>query len=165
MDRRTKPAVLYFIAAAILVVGLVTAGVIALTKPATSPSPGRPVPGQVAGSQAEPTTTTTRSSTCAGWATVKMDMEGMTKLPDGWTYDTPLIDIAIHGRATQLDTVVKLFIDKISPEPTDLAATARAWVDAQSVEGPKLTNHTFTADDRARIEAAAHALDVACSSG
>ncbi|OBG70981.1 hypothetical protein A5700_00905 [Mycobacterium sp. E1214] len=153
---------LYLVVAAIVIVGLAAAAVIAITKPA--PSPGSPRAGQAGAGR---TTTTSRSaqSTCAGWTTVKSDMQAMTQLPDGWTYDTPQIDIAIHGRAAQLDTIVKLFVDEISPEPADLAATARAWVEAQSVEGPKLVDHTFAPADRANIAAAAHALDTACGSG
>lgn len=145
---------LYLLAGVILVAGLTAAGVIVGTAPSTTT--------RTPAATAISTTASSSASTCAGWATVKMSMQGTTKLPDGWTYDTPLIDITIQGRAAQLDKIVPLFVNEITPEPVDLAARAHAWVDLQSVEGPKLRAHTFTPADRAAIDAAAHALDVAC---
>lgn len=161
---------LYLIAGVILVGGLTAAGIIATSGKPSGPPPPAPAGQPVAAAGAAPsipatnptTGSSSAASTCAGWATVKSDMQGMTKLPDGWTYDTQFIDITIHGKAAQLDKILPLFVDEITPEPVDLAATAHAWVDAQSVEGPKLRDHTFGPDDQARIDAAAHALDVAC---
>jgi hypothetical protein len=158
---------LYLLAGVILVGGPTAGGIIVASgSPSPAPVGQSAAPAATSSTTSPPMTSTTASSsgsTCAGWATVKSDMQGMTTLPDGWTYATPQIDILIHGRASQLTTIVSLFVDQISPEPADLAATAHAWVDAQSVEAPKLTNHTFTAADRANIDAAAHALDVACA--
>ena len=162
--RFSTEAMLYLIAAAVIVVGLIAAGLIAITKPAPAPSPVAAATNRAEPQTPAPPISRSGHSTCAGWTTVKMDMQAMTQLPAGWTYDSPQIDIVIHGRAAQLDRIVKLFVDQISPEPADLAATAHAWVDAQSVEGPKLVDHTFTAADRANIVAAAHALDIACGS-
>lgn len=146
---------LYLLAGAILIGGLTAAGVIVGTASPTTATTRAPA-------STSTTTSSSAASTCAGWATVKSSMEGMTELPDGWTYDTPLIDITIQGRAAQLDKIVPLFVNEITPEPFDLAARAHAWVAAQSVEGPKLRAHTFTPADRAAIDAAAHSLDVAC---
>jgi hypothetical protein len=168
LTARPQPGVertLYLVAGVILVGGLTVAGVIAASgppDPAPAGQPAAPVEAARSTTASTSTTASSSSSTCGGWATVKSDMQGMTKLPDGWTYDTPQIDITIHGRAAQLDKILPLFVDEITPEPADLAATAHAWVDAQSVEAPKLTDHTFTPADRAAIDAAAHALDVAC---
>lgn len=145
---------LYLLAGMILIGGLTAAGVIVGTASSTTATTRTPA--------STSTTTSSSASTCAGWATVKSSMEGMTKMPDGWTYDTPLIDITIQGRAAQLDKIVPLFVNEITPEPFDLAARAHAWVAAQSVEGPKLRAHTFTPADRAAIDAAAHSIDVAC---
>lgn len=147
---------LYLLAGVILVGGLTAAGVIAGTAPSTTTTARTSAPISTT------TTASSTASTCAGWATVKTSMQGMTQLPEGWAYDTPLIDITIHGRAAQLDKIVPLFVNEITPEPADLAATAHAWVDAQSVEAAKLRAHTFTRADAAAIDAAAHALDVAC---
>ena len=148
---------LYVLAGVILVGGLITAGVIVGTAPSTPNATSTSAPITATTATALPS-----ASTCTGWATVKSSMQGMTQLPEGWTYDTPLIDITIQGRAAQLDKIVPLFVNEITPEPFDLAVRAHAWVAAQSVEGPKLRAHTFTPADRAAIDAAAQSLDVAC---
>ncbi len=147
---------LYVLAGFIAAVGVAAAMVIYFT--------GGPSPGPAASSNdgASEDIGMGRKSTCDGWMTFKTSSQAMTQLPEGWTYQTPYIDIQINARASQLDTLLNLFRDKLQPEPADLAATARAFVDVQSTEGPKLKSRTFGPPDRAAIDQAVEALDQAC---
>ncbi|CAN5314997.1 hypothetical protein BH09ACT8_BH09ACT8_66550 [soil metagenome] len=156
--RSRQERLLYLTAAVILIAGVVTAAIIVATGGPPAASSHAIAPTSVARG-------TGFGDTCAGWSSVKSQMEAMTKMPDGWTYDTPQIDITIAARAAQLKTLVNLFVKDIMADPPEAAAAAHAWVDAQSTEGPKLINHTFGPDDQTKIDAAAHGLDVACGMG
>jgi hypothetical protein len=149
---------LYAVAAVVLVAGLIIAGVIyfsgrpeARGSSALAPGPTQPIAAQSG-----------TGTTCDGWGDMKRNFQGMTQMPDGWTYDTPQIDIVIASRAAQLAKLLNIFTPQITPEPADVAAAAHAFVAAQSTEGPKLIAHTFGPADRANIDAAGVALDRAC---
>ena len=146
---------LYVLAGLIAAVGMGAAAVIYFT--------GGPSPGPTASiNTVSDESGKGRKSTCDGWASFKTSSQAMTQLPEGWTYQTPYIDIQINARAAQLDPLVQLFTEKLKPEPADLASTARAFVEVQSTEGPKLKAHTFGPSDRAAIDQAMKALDQAC---
>ncbi|GAB7065819.1 hypothetical protein H7J06_26845 [Mycobacterium hodleri] len=139
---------LYAVAAVILVAGLIIAGVIYFSGRPEAEMSSAPAPGPTQPIAAQSGTGTT----CDGWGDMKRDFQGMTQMPDGWTYDTPQIDIVIASRAAQLAKLLDIFTPQITPEPADVAAAAHAFVAAQSTEGPKLIAHTFGPADRANIE-------------
>jgi hypothetical protein len=146
---------LYVLAGLIAAAGIGAAAVIYFT--------GGPSPGPAASDNgAVQNSTKSGKTTCEGWTTFKTSSQAMTQLPDGWTYQTPYIDIQINARAAQLDTLLKLLAEKVQPEPAALAATARTFIDIQSNEGPKLKARTFGPSDMAAINRASQALDEAC---
>ncbi|MGB0972573.1 MAG: hypothetical protein ACPGVG_16685 [Mycobacterium sp.] len=152
---------LYGLAAVVAGGGLLAAGMIFFTGTSTP----RMAEGVVSGEGSPNAAVAGRKSTCAGWSDVKMSFGSMTSMPDGWdrmTYDITNVDGMIHARAHQLKTTLDLFSKKIKSEPAEVAAAAHAFVDVQSTEGPKLTAHTFSAADQAKIDSAIQELDRAC---
>jgi len=111
---------------------------------------------------AAPEVDSTPGSTCAAWTSLKNSLQGVTQLPHGWTYQSPLIDNQISARSAQLTTLLGIFDSKIRSTPTDVAAAAHHFVERQAAEATRLTDRTFTATDQAEIDQARRALDHAC---
>lgn len=156
LQKRSRQERLLFVVAALIVIaGLAAAAVIVATSGPPAASSSASAPTSVARG-------TGFGDTCVAWSSVKTQMKAMTTMPDGWTYETPQIDIVIAARAAQLKTTIRLFTKDIMADPPQAAAAAHAWADVQSTEGPKLLDHTFGPEDQSKIDAAAHALDAAC---
>lgn len=109
-----------------------------------------------------PEVDSTPGSTCAAWTSLKNSLQGVTQLPRGWTYQSPLIDNQISARSAQITTLIGIFDSKIRSTPPDVAAAAHHFVQRQATEATKLAEHTFTAADQAEIDTARRALDHAC---
>jgi hypothetical protein len=101
-------------------------------------------------------------STCQAWKTTRTAINAVPALPVGWDWDTPGIDIYINNLATSVETALALFEPKIADEPANVAAAARAYIEARQIEYAALRNRTFTGNESVPVNMALGTLNQLC---
>jgi hypothetical protein len=148
-NRRWVPAAI--IAAGIVVAGALIAGAVMLSNR-----------DKGAGAEGSGSAATEASSTCQAWKTTRNAINAVPVLPAGWDWDTPGIDVYINNQATAVETALALFEPKIADEPADVAAAARAYIEARRIEYAALRNRTFTGNEAVPVNMALGTLNQLC---
>ena len=148
-NRRWIPAAI--IAAGIVIAGALIGAAVMLSNRDKGAGP--------AASSAE---ATEASSTCQAWKTTRTAINAVPALPVGWDWDTPGIDIYINNLATSVETALALFEPKIADEPANVAAAARAYIEARQIEYAALRNRTFTGNESVPVNMALGNLNQLC---
>jgi hypothetical protein len=145
-----------WIPAAIIAAGIVIAG--ALIGAAVMLSNHEKGVGPAASSAAA----TEASSTCQAWKTTRTALNAVPGLPAGWDWDTPNIDTYINNRLLALEKALALFEPKIADEPADVAAAARAYIEARQNEFAAMRNRTYSANEQVPSNMALGTLNQLC---
>jgi hypothetical protein len=102
------------------------------------------------------------SSTCQAWKTTRTAIIAIPDLPAGWDWDTPGIDVYINNQANALEKAFALFEPQITTEPANVAAAARAYVEARRGEIAAKRNQTYGAADAVPVNMALGTLNQLC---
>ncbi len=105
---------------------------------------------------------TEASSTCQAWKTTRTAINAVPALPVGWDWDTPNIDTYINNRLLALEKALALFEPKIADEPADVAAAARAYIEARQNEFAAMRNRTYSANEQVPSNMAGGTLNQVC---
>jgi hypothetical protein len=105
---------------------------------------------------------TEASSTCQAWKTTRTAINAVPTLPVGWDWDTPNIDTYINNTATAVEKALALFEPKVADEPANVAAAARAYIEARQIEYAALRNRTYGANEAVSSNMAWGTLNQVC---
>lgn len=105
-----------------------------------------------------------RSQTCVEWASTQVELRAIPPLPQGWDWSTPNIDTYIGNLATAVEKSVAVFEQRITPEPANAAAAAKAYIGSKRAEMKALRDHTYgsSAGDGTATDAALARLNQIC---
>lgn len=149
-SRRWLPAAI--IAAGIVIAGALIGGAVIASNRDKGPGTAAP---SATGAEAN-------STTCQAWKTTRTAINAVPGLPAGWDWDTPNIDTYINNLATAVETALALFEPKIADEPANVAAAARAYIEARQIEFTALKNRTFTGSEAVPVNMALGTLNQLC---
>ena len=148
-NRRWVPAAI--IAAGIVVAGALVGGAVMLSNR-----------DKGAGAEGSSSVATEASSTCQAWKTTRNAINAIPGLPVGWDWDTPNIDVYITNQANAMEKAFALFEPQIKPEPANVAAAARAYVEARRGEIAAKRNRTYSANEAVPVNMALGTLNQLC---
>lgn len=154
-NRRWIPAAI--ISAGLLVAGAVVGGAVIMNHSTANPADAPAGQSVVAA-----TPGALDSSTCKAWPITRKTLGMIPALPAGWDWNTPNIDTYIGNLARSTETALQLFVPKIAPEPTEVAATANDFVAGKRQEIRMLVEHTYTAADGVAANDAGFRLNQLC---
>ena len=101
-------------------------------------------------------------STCEAWSETRLTLRAIPALPNGWTWQTPNIDIDIANQNAPVATALDLFEPKIVAQPADVAQAARDYLAARRNQMQTLSDRSYTPKDGAAVDTTLQRLNELC---